>query len=208
MNGMVQKLKTGTTTVGIVAKDAVVIAADKRATMGNFIMSKDVVKIMPFAPHMAMTLSGAVGDNQVLARWMALEARKYRVEHEKPMHPHAAVILLSNILSSSRYYPYWVMNLLAGFYEGKGYLYSVDLIGGVSEEKVASTGSGSVVAYGILDSGYKEEMSVKEAVSLAIKAVNAAMNRDSASGEGVDVYVIDKNGGNFLDKKALAKLLK
>ena len=121
------------------------------------------------------------------------------------MPPKAAVTLLANILSSSRYFPYWIMNLVAGHYEGKGYLYSVDLIGGVSEEKVASTGSGSVIAYGILDSDYKEGMSEKEAVALAVKAVNAAMNRDSASGEGVDVLVIDGKGARFLSKEQVAK---
>jgi len=201
--GNVNKLTTGTTTVGIKAKDGVVLLADKRVTMGNYILSKDIVKIIPFANHLALTLSGAVGDNQLLARWLSIEADKYEREQGKPLRPKAAATLLANILSHSRYFPYWVMNLLAGYdyEEEKPYLYSIDLIGGVTEEKIASSGSGSLIAFGILDTHYRDDLTVEEAVEIGIKAVNAAMNRDSASGDGIDIFVITKEGGRFIQKK-------
>ena len=202
------KLKTGTTTVAIAAKDAVILGADKRATMGNYIHSKGITKIMRISNHLAMTLAGSVGDNQTLARWMSLEAKKYEVSAGKPISPHAASTIFANILSGNRYAPFWVMNILAGFYEGKSYLYSVDMVGGVTPEKVTSSGSGSLIAFGVLDKGYKEGMGWKDAVKLAVSAVKAAMNRDSASGDGVDIYVIDKDGGRFLSKKEIEKIAK
>jgi proteasome beta subunit len=190
------KFTTGTTTVGIKAVDAVVLLADKRVTMGNYILSKEITKIIPFARHLALTLSGAVGDNQLLARWLSIEAERYEREHERLMSPKAAATLLANILSSYRYYPFWVMNLLGGYdhEENKPYLFSIDLIGGVTEEKIASSGSGSLIAFGILDSYYRENITTEEAVNIGIKAVNAAMNRDSASGDGIDIVIINKEG--------------
>jgi proteasome beta subunit len=204
-NEAIKRMSTGTTTVGIKVKDAVILFADKRVTMGNYILSREISKIIPIANHLAITLSGAVGDNQLLARWLSIEAEVYEREQNKPMPPKAAVTLLANILSSSRYFPYWVMNLLAGYdyTEKKPYLFSIDLIGGITEEKIASSGSGSLIAFGILDEGYKEDMTIEEAINLGLKAVNAAMKRDSASGDGIDIFVITKNGGKFLEPEKL-----
>ncbi len=204
----VSTFKTGTTTVGITAKDAVILGADKRVTMGNYIHSREITKIIPFAEHLAMTLSGSVGDNQMLGRWMAMEARRYELENGEIISPNAAATMLANILSSHRYYPFWVMNLLAGYYKGKAYLYSIDMIGGVTLEKVTSSGSGSLIAFGILDEGYKENMNWKDAVKLAVRAINSAMNRDSASGDGVNILVIDEKGYRFLSKEEIEKITK
>jgi proteasome beta subunit len=204
----VEKLKTGTTTVGLVVKDAVILGADKRATMGNYIHSREITKIIPIAKHLAMTLAGSVGDNQTLARWMSLEAKRYELETGKPMSPHAAATIFANILSSNRYYPFWVANILAGYYEGKPYLYSIDMVGGVTPEKVTSSGSGSLIAFGVLDKGYKKDMDWKEGVKLVVNAIQAAMHRDSASGDGIDILVIDKNGARFLSKEEIEKLSK
>ncbi|MEM4296478.1 MAG: proteasome subunit beta [Candidatus Anstonellales archaeon] len=194
-----RKFTTGTTTVGIKASDGVVLLADKRVTMSNYILSKEITKIIPFAKHLAITLSGAVGDNQLIGRWLSIEVQRYEREQEKPMSPKSAAVLLANILSSYRYYPFWVMNLLAGYdyEENKPYLYSIDLIGGVTEERIASSGSGSLIAFGVLDSLYKDGIKVDEAINIGVKAVNAAMNRDSASGDGIDIFVITKDGGRF-----------
>jgi len=187
-----EEAKKGTTTVGIVAKDGVVLAADKRATMGYLIASKGVEKIAFIDDHMAMTVAGSVGDAQKIVRLMRVEALAYKHEKEEPMPVHAAATLLANILSATKYFPYWVQLLLAG-YDERPRLYNIDMLGGYTEEKYTATGSGSPIAYGVLESHMKGVKSVKDALPVAVKAVWAAMQRDSASGEGIDVVVIKKD---------------
>ena len=204
---MENKMKTGTTTVGLVGKDGVVLAADKRATMGYMIASKDVEKIHPIAPHIAMTVAGSVGDAQLLVRWMSVLTKDYELENEKRIPVKSAATLLSNILVSTKYLPYWVQLLMAG-YDEKPRLFSIDMVGGVTEENEKSaTGSGSPYAYGVIESRYKKGMGVKELLPIATKAVWAAMQRDVASGEGIDVVTITKKGVHKLSPDEVKKLL-
>ena len=204
---MDEKAKKGTTTVGIVAKDGVVLAADKRATMGTLIASKDVEKIAQIDKHLAMTVAGSVGDAQKLVRLMRVQALAYKHEKEEPISVKAAATLLANILSASKFFPYWVQLLLAG-YDEKPRLYNIDLLGGYTEESYTATGSGSPIAYGVLESHIKGVKGVKDAVPVAIKAVWAAMQRDAASGEGIDVVVITKEGVKRLSADEVKKHLR
>ena len=119
----------------------------------------------------------------------------------------AAAALLANILSHYKFFPFFVQLLIAG-YDEKPRLYSVDMLGGVTEEEVAATGSGSPIAYGVLEEHFKPHRSVEENVSLAAKSVKAAMSRDAGSGEGIDVCVITKKGFKRLEKNEVHKLLK
>ncbi len=204
---MEEQAKKGTTTVGIVAKDGVVLAADKRATMGYLIASKDVEKIAFIDEHLAMTVAGSVGDAQKIVRIMKVQALAYRHEKEEPMPVHAAATLLANLLSANKFFPYWVQLLLAG-YDEKPRLYNLDMLGGYTEEKYTATGSGSPIAYGVLESHMKGVKSVKDALPVAVKAVWAAMQRDSASGEGIDAVVITKAGGKRIPWDELKKMVK
>ncbi len=181
--------KTGTTTVGIIFDKGVILAADKRATMGYFIASKEVEKILLIGDRIAITTAGGVGDAQSLARLLRAELELYKHSHGQPMTIRGASTLLANILQGSKYFPYLVQ-IIVGGYDEKPRLFDVDLFGGLLEEKYTSTGSGSVVAYGLLDEGFREGMKEEEAIGLAVRAVRAAMKRDSASGEGVDVVSI------------------
>jgi proteasome beta subunit len=114
----------------------------------------------------------------------------------------AAATLTANILSGSRYYPYWVQLLLGGWDREGGHVYSLDAAGGSIPDKYCATGSGSPYAYGVLEDNFKDDMSSSQGVDLAIKALNAAMRRDSASGNGYDIVVISKNGwGPVTDKE-------
>ena len=181
----------GTTTVGIIFDKGVVVAADKRATMGSFIASKDVEKILPVSYSIVVTTAGGVGDAQSLVRLMRAELELYKHSRGKDMTVKGASTLLANVLQGNKYYPYLVQMIVAGV-DDAPHLYDVDLMGGLLEEKYTSTGSGSVVAYGILDAGFKSNLKEDEAVALAIKAVRSAIKRDSATGEGVDVIVVTK----------------
>jgi len=186
----------GTTTVGIVFDKGVVLAADKRATMGTFIAAKEVQKIHLIADRMALTMAGGVGDAQQLARLLRAELELYRHGRRAPMTVQGAATLLSNILQGSKYFPYYVQMIIAGV-DTKPKLYDLDPFGGLLEENYVSTGSGSVVAYGVLDESFKKDMGQEEAARIAAKAVSAAMKRDSATGEGVDVLVITKDSAKF-----------
>jgi proteasome beta subunit len=199
--------QTGTTTVGLVCKDGVVFASDRRATMGYFIASKDIDKIYPVSDRIAMTIAGSVGDAQTLIRWMNAELKLYELKHEKPATVEAASVLLANILSQYKYYPFFVQLLIGGIDE-KPRLFSVDMLGGITEEKMTSTGSGSPIAYGVLEELYAQDQDVSVNLPIAAKAVNAAMKRDAASGERVDLVVITKFGFKRLEKEDVVRLLK
>ncbi len=201
---MDQKLHTGTTTVAITVKDAVVMATDRRVTMDHFIMHKDGKKLHQIDTHAAMTIAGLVGDAQVLVRYMSAELEIYRLQRRVNMPIEAAATLLSNILNQSKFYPYMVQILVAG-YDKAPHIFSVDAAGGSVEDIYASTGSGSPFVYGVLENGFKRDMSVDEGVELVIRAVSAAKQRDSASGGFIDVAVIDqKNGFRQLSEDEVA----
>jgi proteasome beta subunit len=199
-------LKTGTTTVGMVCSDGVVLASDRRATMGHFIASKDVQKIFEIDEGLAMTVAGSVGDAQALVRILRAETQLFRLKYGKKMTAKNASTLLANIMFQYKYYPYYVQLIIAGR-EEKGYgMYSIDAIGGTTEETMTSTGSGSPIAYGVLESNFKEGSLSKDMAPIAVKAVNTAMRRDSASGEYVDVVVVSKSGVKKLSKAEVEKM--
>ena len=182
----------GTTTVGIVYDKGVLVAAEKRATMGTFIASKEVDKILFVSDRIAITTAGGVGDAQSLARLLRAELELYKYSRGESISIQGAATMLANVLQGNKYFPYFVQIIIAGF-DSEPRLYDLDLFGGLLGEKYTSTGSGSIVAYGVLDEGYKPGMSESEAVALATRAIRAAVKRDSASGEGVDVVVISKD---------------
>jgi len=186
------KYMKGTTTVGLVCRDAVILAADHRATMGTLIADKEAKKIWEIADHIAVTTAGVVGDNQSLVRLMKAEAALYELQSRK-MPVDAAATLLSNILNQQRYFPLYVQMILGG-YDTEGRVYEMDMIGGVTPKKYSATGSGSPVSYGVLEALFKENMSIEEAKEVAIKAMRAAIERDSAVGNGFDIVVITKKG--------------
>jgi len=198
--------QTGTTTVGLVCKDGVVLASDRRATMGYFIASKDIDKIYPISDTIAMTIAGSVGDAQTLIRWMAAEVKLYELKHEKPISVEAAATLLANILGQYKFYPFFVQLLMGGI-DDRPRLFSIDMLGGVTEEKMTSTGSGSPIAFGVLEEMYSEDKDITYNLPIAAKAVNAAMKRDAASGERIDLVVVTKFGFKRMEKEDVKRIL-
>ena len=182
----------GTTTVGLIAGDHVVLAADKRATAGYFIASRRVKKIVRITDYAAMTISGLVADAQALADTLREEARLYEMTYKTRPTVRWLATLLSNILFYSKWFPY-IVQLIVGGYDSKPRLYTLDLYGSVTEETYTATGSGSPVALGVIEDSYRPDLPLDEAVDLAARAVRAATLRDVASGDGVDVLVIGKN---------------
>lgn len=199
-------LQTGTTTVGIACTDGIVMASDRRATMGYFIANKDIQKIYQIDDHLSMTIAGGVGDAQALIRLMTAEAQLYRLKHGRPISVKAAASLLSNLLQNYKFYPFYVQLLIGGMTD-KPEVYSLDALGGMTEEKYTSTGSGSPVAYGVLEETYKEGGSVKDNIRVAARAIAAAMKRDAATGEHVDLITVTKAGFKRYERGEIEKLV-
>ncbi len=191
----------GTTTIGIVCKDGVVLASESRVTMGNFISSKEGKKIYQIDDLVGMTIAGGVGDAQNLVRTITVEAKLYKMRRGKPMTVAAISTLLSNILNSNRYYPYFVQLMIGGVDDDTASLYSLDAVGGQIEERLATAqGSGSPMAFGVIEDRYREKMPIKEGIDLAIRALSSAIKRDSASGNEMHVVTITKEGFTEVNK--------
>lgn len=183
-----------TTTVGIRAKDGVVLAADKRVTAGYYIAHKRGEKIWKIDDHVAATMSGGVADLQGLLNALTIIARDYKSEHRRPIPVRTLVNYASLLLFYSRPMIYLVHSIFGGYDDEGPQLYMLDWLGSYSQEKYISTGSGSPYAMGVLEVGYRDDITVDEAVKIAENAVKAAMRNDPGSGEGIDIVVITKDG--------------
>lgn len=206
MEDLELRAKKGTTTFGIVCKDGIVLAAEKRATIGNFIADKRAEKIVLITDKMALTTAGNVSDAQLLVKLIRaeLKLKQVRTNHESSVK-EAANLLGGMIYGSIRrlsLIPSITQFLLAGVDKEGVHLYDLFVDGSVMEiSDYVSSGSGSIVVYGILEAMYKKDISSKEGIDLALKGINAAMQRDSASGNGVVIYTITKAGvKKVLDK--------
>jgi proteasome beta subunit len=203
-----KQMETGTTTVGVIADGAVVLGADRKATMGYLVSSKHFPKILQLDDRLAVTTAGVVGDAQALARYIKAELRLFELNEGDKASVKGAAALVSNILYSRRFYPY-IVQLVIGGYDSKPRLYSLDPSGGLSEEnEYFSTGSGSVMAFGVLEDKFKPGMPVEDAKKLVARAVTAATKRDIASGgDGIDIVVIDSRGYKMLSDEEIKKLV-
>ena len=198
----------GTTTVGLVCDKGVVLASESRATMGHFIASRTAKKIYKINDEVGMTTAGGVGDAQALVRMISAESNLYQMRTKTQMTIRAITNLMSNVLSGNRYYPYYVQLLMGGVDKDGPSLYSLDAIGGQIEEKAAvATGSGSPVAYGVLEDRHYKNMPIDEGVDLAIRAIHNARKRDSASGDGIAVVKITKEGYEEIDEDWIAEVI-
>ncbi len=203
-----QELLKGTTTIGIVCKDGVVLATERRATAGNLIANKTTQKLFKIDTNIGVTVAGLVGDAQVLARYLRAEVSLYRLRRGGTLSAEGAATLLANILNGNRMYPYYAWMILGGVDGKGGHVFSVDPAGGSIEDRVVSVGSGSTFAYGILEEGYSRDMSVSDGVDLALRGLTAAMKRDSASGDGYIVHVITSREYKEFGEDEINKRLK
>jgi proteasome beta subunit len=201
------KYLKGTTTVGVVCTDGIVLASEQRATMGNFIASKTAKKVYQIDDLVAMTTAGSVGDAQQLVRLVNVESQLYKMRRNESMTIKGIATLMSNFLNANRYYPMMVQLLIGGVDKNGPGIYSLDALGGsIEETRISATGSGSPMAYGVLEDQYKEDMTVKEGLDLAIRAIHNATKRDSASGENIDVVVITKESFKRLDPEEVKSI--
>ena len=202
-----QKLKTGTTTIGIVCSDGIILAADKRMTAGNFIADRETEKVVPIVDDIAVTTAGTVSEIQRLIKLLRAELKLLEVRTTRKVTVKEA----ANLLTTMNYYGIRQMGewaLAAFLVAGKdinGFsLYDVSPDGVIKkQEKYTADGSGMVFALPIIESKWKKEINIQEGIKLAAEAINAAQLRDNASGSGFDVWTITQDGL----KKVLTKNL-
>jgi proteasome beta subunit len=195
----------GTTTVGVVCTDGVILSSDTRVTMGYFVAHKQGKKIYQIDDHIGMTISGGVADAQYVVEILKVNAKLYKLNNGRPMPIKSAARLVSNVLFSAR--GGLMAQILVGGYDSTGpHVFSLDPLGSLLEEKCVATGSGSPIAYGVLEDKYQEGLPVEKVLPVVVRAVDSAMKRDIASGNNYDIAVITKDEYRSLsteEKKAI-----
>lgn len=196
---LVAKTKHGTTTIGLVCRDGIVLASEKRATMGTFIADKKSEKIYKITDTLAITTAGTVSDAQLLTKLIKAELKLKEVRTDRGATAREAANLLGSLIYGNiRKYsliPGITQFLLAGYDREGIHLYDLFVDGSVMEcDDYVSSGSGSIIVYGVLEAMYRKDMTLKEGIELAVKCLNAAIQRDIASGNGIVVYTVAKDG--------------
>jgi proteasome beta subunit len=200
-NNVEEKILHGTTTVGIKAKDGVVLCADMRASAGYFIANNNTMKIQQIDDHAGMTMAGGVADAQNITDILRYHANLHRIQKNEAISIKSLTRLTSLIFHQNRGYPF-MADILVGGYDKQGpALFNIDMFGSVEEKIYVTTGSGSPVAYGLLEEEYHADLSVEEAKLIALRAVKAAITRNIGTGDGINVSIIDKDGFRLLSKE-------
>ena len=207
MHENIEKLALkGTTTVGVVCTDGVILSSDTRVTMGYFVAHKQGKKIYQIDDHIGMTISGGVADAQYVVEMLKVNAKLYKLNNGRPMPINAAARLVSNVLFSAR--GGLMAQILVGGVDSTGpHVFSLDPLGSLLEEKCVATGSGSPIAYGVLEDKYKEGSTIEKVLPVVVRAVDSAMKRDIASGDNYDIALITKDGYRSLSTEEKKEIL-
>ena len=187
----------GTTTVALLTKDALVLAAERKITYGYLDMG-ETPRIFKLDDNIAITTSGMLADLQAVIRILGANLKLLKLERGE-VSVRAMAKFTANMLHQRRMFPY-LTELLIGGFDDKPVLFTLDIVGGTSsEDKFAATGTGLTFAYGVLESNYKEDLTQKEAQVLALRAIKAAIKRDVTSGGTIDLAVVTRSGFEFID---------
>ncbi|MFB5607348.1 MAG: proteasome subunit beta [Candidatus Nitrosomaritimum yanchengensis] len=183
----------GATAVGVTFDGGVVFASEKRIAFGNFLVSKTTKKTFEITPKVGATCAGLVADMQILSLQIAALAKIRKMELKREVPPNSVAKMMSNMMYERRYFPLLTQVIVGGVVD-KPILYTLDPLGSVLPDEYAAVGTGAEMALGVLDPQFKQNMTEDEAVDLAKKAVRSASLRDSASGDGLDIMIITKDG--------------
>jgi len=200
-------LKTGTTILGIICKDGIVMAADRQVTAGHMVMSKEAKKVFMINDYLVGAWCGGFADAQLLTKVVTAELRLKELRSKvRPTIREAASLFASMSYRNIRQMGSVVGSLIGGFNEdGKVELYSIEPAGGIIkvEDYDANFGSGMTFVIGLLERQYKKGLSVEEGSKLAVEAVKSSTQRDTGSGYGVDVFTITKDGIKHVVKQKI-----
>ncbi len=183
----------GATAVGITFNEGVVFASERRIAYGNFVVSKTTKKTFVITPHVGAACAGLVADMQILSLQIAALAKIRRMEIKRDVPPNTIAKMMSNMMYERRFFPLLTQVIVGGLV-GKPTIYTLDPLGSVLPDDYAAVGTGAEMALGVLDPQFKKDLTEAQAVDLAVKSVRAASMRDSASGDNIDVLVMNKDG--------------
>ncbi len=183
----------GATAVGITFNEGVVFASERRIAYGNFVVSKTTKKTFVITPHVGAACAGLVADMQILSLQIAALAKIRRMEIKRDVPPNTIAKMMSNMMYERRFFPLLTQVIVGGLVD-KPTIYTLDPLGSVLPDDYAAVGTGAEMALGVLDPQYKKDLTEAQAVDLAVKSVRAASMRDSASGDNIDVLVMNKDG--------------
>ena len=183
----------GATAVGITFQRGVVLASDKRIAYGNFLVSKNIRKTFQITPNVAVACAGLVADMQLLTLQIAALARIRRMELKREIPTNSIAKMISGTMYERRFFPF-LTQIIVGGVVGEPTIYTLDPLGSVLPDEYAAVGTGAEIALGVLDPQFKKDMTEQEAVDLATRAIRSATMRDSFTGDGIDVMIIDSDG--------------
>ena len=183
----------GATVVGISYNDGVILAAEKRVSFGNFVVNKNIKKTFSVTDQVGAACAGMVADMQILVRQVEALSKIRRLETRRSVPPNSVAKLMSVIMFERRYFPLLTQVIVGGI-DAKPEIYTLDPLGSVLPDDYAAVGTGAELALGIIDAEYKPDMSEEKAKELAVRAIKSAIQRDAASGDGIDVLSVSKNG--------------
>ena len=193
INFMSAMYMPGATAVGITYDEGVVFASERRIAYGNFLVSKTTKKTFSITPKVGATCAGLVADMQLLSLQISALAKIRKMELKREVPPNTIAKMMSNMMYERRFFPL-LTQVIVGGVVGEPTIYTLDPLGSVLPDEYAAVGTGAEMALGILDQQYKNDLSEDQAVDLAVKSVRAASMRDSASGDNIDVLVMNKDG--------------
>jgi len=183
----------GATAVGITYQDGIILAAEKRISYGNFVVNKNTRKIFQITDQVASACAGMVADMQVLTRQVGALAKIRKLETRRDMATNSVAKLMSVIMFERRYFPL-LTQVIVGGVQTTPEIYTLDPLGSLLPDNYAAVGTGAEMALGLIDAEYKKNMSEETSKKLAIKAIKSSVQRDSASGDGIDILTITKKG--------------
>jgi len=185
-------MKTGTTIVGLICKDAVVLGADTRATEGPIVADKNCEKIHYIAPNIYCCGAGTAADTENTTELISSQLTLHRLATGRQSRVITACTLLKNMLFKYRGHVSAAL-VLGGVDIDGSHLYTIYPHGSSDKLPFVTMGSGSLAAMSIFESEYKDHMPVEIAMALVEKAVSAGIHNDLGSGSNIDLYVITRD---------------
>jgi len=189
-----QRIVLGATTIGVIYKDGVILSSEKRISYGYMVMSKSGRKVFKVTDTIGAACAGLVADMQILIRQVSAYAKLYALEHNHMMSVKSTAKTISNLLFQRRLFPYITQTIIGGVDDEGPNLYILDPLGSLISDNYATVGSGAEIAIGVLEAGFKEDLTLQEGRDLVYQAMKSALARDIASGNGIDILMISKDG--------------
>jgi proteasome beta subunit len=191
----------GATAVGITYNNGVLLASERRISYGNFVVNKNTKKTFTVTDHVGAACAGMVADMEVLVRQVSALSKIRRLETRRDIQPNSVAKLMSVIMFERRYFPLLTQVIVGGI-NNRPEIYTLDPLGSVLPDKYAAVGTGAEMALGIMDADYSESLDEEKATALALRAIRSSIQRDSASGDGIDMLIINKDGKKELSHKS------